>query len=247
MTPYTWQYFLWAAATVIFGQFWSIFFAKSACHTHCRGGGNNGVQMSFHPPQKGRCHFSRIEGHFPKLRAGPQFRRTSWYPAMIKRSRNRQENNKELLFQMEKRTPYGSNRLFLGLKHSKNGWNFFHTSLTYMKFTFCKKMEKNDQPQQWSEENTAAYMGSPPLTGWSRQRANDRYKDHLDGQLTTGRDSPPLYAFVFIKILDFWRMIFITKIIKLGRFYCSTFGRLQRHWFTFCLLVEIETTRPDLL
>ena len=27
-------------------------------------------------------------------------------------------------------------------------------------------------------------MGSPPPTRWSRQRANDRYKDHLNGQLT---------------------------------------------------------------
>ena len=125
MVPFTWQCFLWAAATVIFGQFWSIFFAKSACHIHCRGGGKNGVQMSFHPPQKGRFSWavtifqnwgplSKIGGYrlwgshwlgqhvaeaFLELRAGPQFRRTSWYPhpAMIKQSRNRQENNKYLM------------------------------------------------------------------------------------------------------------------------------------------------------
>ena len=35
VTPYTWQCFLWAAATVIFG-FWSIILQKNACSTHCR-------------------------------------------------------------------------------------------------------------------------------------------------------------------------------------------------------------------
>ena len=40
-------------------------------------------------------------------------------------------------------------------------------------------------PQQWSEYFTAAYMGSPPPTRWSTQRANGQYKDHLVGQLTT--------------------------------------------------------------
>ena len=46
-------------------------------------------------------------------------------------------------------------------------------------------MVQNDQhgPQQWSEENTAAYKGSPPPNRLSTQRANDRYKDRLDGQL----------------------------------------------------------------
>ena len=40
-------------------------------------------------------------------------------------------------------------------------------------------------PQQWSEYFTAAYMGLPPPTRWSTQRANGQYKDHLVGQLTT--------------------------------------------------------------
>ena len=43
----------------------------------------------------------------------------------------------------------------------------------------------HSSPQQWSEEFTAAYMGSPPPTRWSIQRANGKYKDHLVGQLTT--------------------------------------------------------------
>ena len=43
----------------------------------------------------------------------------------------------------------------------------------------------HSSPQQWSEEFTAAYMGSPPPTRWSIQRANGKYKDHLDGQLTS--------------------------------------------------------------
>ena len=42
----------------------------------------------------------------------------------------------------------------------------------------------HSSPQQWSEEFTAAYMGLPPPTRWSVQRANGKYKDHLDGQLT---------------------------------------------------------------
>ena len=43
----------------------------------------------------------------------------------------------------------------------------------------------HSSPQQWSEEFTAAYMGLPPPTRWSIQRANGKYKDHLVGQLTT--------------------------------------------------------------
>ena len=33
-----------------------------------------------------------------------------------------------------------SNELFLDLKHSEYGLNFFHTFLTYTKFTFCKNI-----------------------------------------------------------------------------------------------------------
>ena len=42
----------------------------------------------------------------------------------------------------------------------------------------------HSSPQQESEEFTAAYMGSPPPTRWSIQRANGKYKDHLVGQLS---------------------------------------------------------------
>ena len=50
-----------------------------------------------------------------------------------------------------------------------------------------QKKGKKVQPstQQWCEENTAAYRASAPPTRWPTQRANDRDKDHLDGQLTT--------------------------------------------------------------
>ena len=48
----------------------------------------------------------------------------------------------------------------------------------------------HSSPQQWSKEFTAAYMGSPPPTRWSIQRANGKYKDHLVGQLTSGDDTP---------------------------------------------------------
>ena len=47
----------------------------------------------------------------------------------------------------------------------------------------------HSSPQQWSEEFTAAYMGSPPPTRWSIQRANGKYKDHLAGQLTSGGEA----------------------------------------------------------
>ena len=64
---------------------------------------------------------------------------------------------------------------------------FLHLPHIYVQnLHFAKKMVKNNRPgsERWSEENTAAYMGSPPPTRRSRQSANDRYKDHLDGQLT---------------------------------------------------------------
>ena len=62
MTPYRWQCFLKAAATVIFGQFWSIFLQKAHA-----------------------TYIAQAE-----LRAGPQFWKTSWLPAMIKPRCNRQ-------------------------------------------------------------------------------------------------------------------------------------------------------------
>ena len=82
---------------------------------------------------------------FPKLRGVPYFWKTSWHPAMIKRSCNRQGNDKKLLFQNwgqvlnsgKKRPPLESNRLFWGLKHSENGRHFLHTFLTFSEFTFC--------------------------------------------------------------------------------------------------------------
>ena len=50
------------------------------------------------------------------------------------------------------------------------------------------------KPSQRSQENTAAYMEYQPPTRWSRQRANDRYKDHLDGQLTRGLPTLSLWG-----------------------------------------------------
>ena len=57
----------------------------------------------------------------------------------------------------------------------------------YKIYILQKKLVQIDQssPQQWSEYFTAAYMGLPPPTRWSTQRANGQYKDHLVGQLTT--------------------------------------------------------------
>ena len=64
---------------------------------------------------------------------------------------------------LEKMTPSESNRLFWGLKDSEKGQNFTTPSSHIYKKHFAKKLVKNDKPysQQWSEENTAAYMGSP--------------------------------------------------------------------------------------
>ena len=90
---------------------------------------------------------------FPKLRVSPQFWKTSRHPAMIKQRCNRQGNDKELLYQnwgpalnSGKATPPERNRLFWGLKHSENSRMFFHTFLTYAKFTFCKKWSKTTNP-----------------------------------------------------------------------------------------------------
>ena len=49
-----------------------------------------------------------------------------------------------------------------------------------------KQLDKKDQPgpRKWSKENTATYILSAPPARLSTQRANDRYKDHLNGQLT---------------------------------------------------------------
>ena len=49
-----------------------------------------------------------------------------------------------------------------------------------------KQWVKKDQPgpRKWSKENTATYILSAPPARLSTQRANDRYKDHLNGQLT---------------------------------------------------------------
>ena len=55
------------------------------------------------------------------------------------------------------------------------------------------------RPQQWSEYFTAAYMGFPPPTRWSMQRANGKYKDHLVGQLTT-------QVLTMCKNYKFWRL-----------------------------------------
>ena len=91
---------------------------------------------------------------------------------------------------LEKNTTPESNGLFWGLKQPENGRNFFHSFLTYVciqNLHFAKKTFKNDHtgPQQWSEEDNAMYMGSPPPIWRWTQRANDRYKDLLDGQLTS--------------------------------------------------------------
>ena len=63
---------------------------------------------------------------------------------------------------------------------------FFTACQHIQNLHFAKKMVQIDQssPQQWSEYFTAAYMGLPPPTRWSTQRANGQYKDHLIGQLT---------------------------------------------------------------
>ena len=76
---------------------------------------------------------------------------------------------------------------YFGAKTLQNGSIFF-TRLPYIYKTYIlqKPVVQNDQPgpQQWSEGNTAAYIGFPPPNRLSTQRASDRYKDHLDGQLT---------------------------------------------------------------
>ena len=62
-----------------------------------------------------------------------------------------------------KMTTPESNELFWALEHFENGRNLFTPS--------SQKLVQKDQPgrQQWSEENTAAYIGFPTLTRWSTQ------------------------------------------------------------------------------
>ena len=86
-----------------------------------------------------------------------------------------------------------SNGLFWGLKH----FNFSHPHRPNI-YKICilqEEMVQNDQPspQQWSEDNTAANMGSPPPTRWWLQRSNSLYKEHLDGQLTTYLTNPAIF------------------------------------------------------
>ena len=127
-------------------------------------------QEQFFPPKLavfgGSRHFPKIEGPFPKIE-GQDFERI-WLAAHHDHS-----STKELAFQKLRARPsiFGKgpspkNRSIKGAKTPQKCTNFFHSSLRYTIFTFCKKMGQNghSSPQQWSEQFTAAYMGFPPPT-----------------------------------------------------------------------------------
>ena len=115
------QCFLWAAATVIFGGFLSIFVAKSACHIYIaeaegkNWGPNITLTLLNRVVFKGDVTFSELRATFQNWSPASVMKPlaiaaagatcfwgfSSWHTAIIKRRFNRQGNDKELLFQME--------------------------------------------------------------------------------------------------------------------------------------------------
>ena len=98
-----------------------------------------------------------------------------------------------------KMTTPESNGLFLGLKHFENGWNFNTPSLNIQKK--CQKVcnknwskTANSALSIYSKKTLPLKGGHPPTTRWSTQRANDRYRGNLDGQLTSPHQAHALYV-----------------------------------------------------
>ena len=85
----------------------------------------------------------------------------------------------------------------------------------------------HSSPQQWSEEFTAAYMGLPPPTRWSVQRANGKYKDHLVGQLTI-----TTWAFILGKNMDTEVGAHLFFLKKKWRFF-------HRKWWHFKWITDV--------
>ena len=142
---------------------------------------------------------------------------------------------------------------YFGAKTLQNGPIFF-TRLPYIYKTYIlqKPVVQNDQPgpQQWSEGNTAAYIGFPPPNRLSTQRASDRYKDHLDGQLTRDHQTKDETKQKFVKsrLPLFDHPVGQLDQTRLHQFFYKTFAQfIQVSLYLMLYLAERRSSASSLV
>ena len=129
----------------------------------------------------------------------PHFWETDWQPTAIRGGFKRDDITEASLSQncgpgphFWETAPPLKNGQIRGQKHLEQPPKFFCSSLTYTKFTFCKKIGSNRpiQPSAVVRIFHCRSYGVPTTNWWSIQRANEQYRDHLVGQLTRKRVPP---------------------------------------------------------
>ena len=163
VTPYTRQCFLWAAATDIFGRFWSFFCKKTQATYIAKVEGKKwGPNIILTPSNTVFFKGERLKPLVIAAAAADDCRGNvlrlfqNWGPSLssgklagIGLWPNEDATDKETIRnyftklragpQFRKDDLPWKKRAIWGLKHSENGRSFFHTFLTHTKFTFCKK------------------------------------------------------------------------------------------------------------